>query len=242
MEVNVTSIEAIINRQLLQWEKQQELRQQKKQKAPRPYPIITVSRQTGSRGSYFASRLAQRLDFQRLHREVIEEICRSSGYRKRLVESLDEHFRGQLDMLVESILTGQSFDHRDYIHHLTKVVLSMSRLGGVVLMGRGGSFIVGPHRGFHLRFIAPVGKRVDNLMKYVGLSKLEATERISCSDKGRREFIQHLFDADIDDPHAYDMVINSSLMDVEDLVEVVMRAVEAKIDKLTYLDHDQPAA
>lgn len=238
----MTSIEAIINRQLLQWEKQQELRHQRQQKAPKPYPIITVSRQTGSRGSYFASRLAQRLEFQRLHREVIEEICRSTGYRKRLVESLDEHFRGQLDVLVESILTGESFDHRDYMHHLTKVVLSMSRLGGIVLMGRGGSFIVGPQRGFHLRFVAPKSKRIENLMKYVGLSKLEATERIDRSDRERREFVARLFDADIDDPHAYDMVINSSLMDVEDLVEVVMRAVEAKIDKLTYLDHDQPAA
>lgn len=238
----MTSIQAIINRQLLQWEKQQEFRLQKKQAARQQYPIITVSRQTGSRGSYFASRLAQRLEFQRVHREVIDEICRSSGYRKRLVESLDEHFRGQLDVLVDAILTGQSVDPKDYIHHLTKVVLSMSRLGGIVLMGRGGSFILGQNRGFHIRFVAPKDKRIDNLMKYVGLSQLEAADRIEQSDRERSEFVKRLFDADIDDPHRYDLVVNSSLMDVEDLVEVVVRAVEAKIDKLTFLDHDSPAA
>lgn len=234
----MTSIDAIINRQLLKWELQCKKAEEEAAVRPHPPPIVTVSRQSGSRGSYFASRLAEKMDYQRLHREVIDTICESSGYRKRIVESIDEKFRNQLELIVESIFTGKAVDHRDYIMHLGQVVLSMSRLGGVILMGRGGNFILGPKRGFHIRFIAPHDRRVQNLVTYKGMDKTAAVKFIEESDSSRRELIKKLFNADIDDPQHYDLVINAAYMDVEELLGVTMAAIKAKFDKLTYLDHD----
>jgi cytidylate kinase len=236
----MTSIEAIVNRQILKWELEKKEAEQIEEERLRPSPIVTVSRQSGSRGSYFGSRLAQRLGYQRLHRDAIDLICKSSGYRRRVVESLDEKFRGRLDLLAESIVTGQSVDQSDFNRQLCQVVLSMSELGGVVLMGRGGSFILGPKRGFHMRVVCPREKRIENLIKYKELSEDEATETIDHSDKTRRKFIEKLFDCDIDDPRQYDMVTNSALIDVEDMVNVAALAIEAKMNKLTYPDHDQP--
>ena len=235
----MTSIDAIINRQLLRWELQRKKEQERAPELSAPPPIITVSRQTGSRGSYFASRLAERMDYQRLHREVIDTICKTAGYRKRVVESIDNRFRGELELMVESIFTGQTVDHHSYFKHLCQIVLSMSRLGGVILMGRGGNFILGPKRGFHLRFVAPKERRIENLVTYRNLMADRAEKEIAASDTSRREFIRKLFNADIDDPQHYDLVINAQFMDVEELVEVVDTAVAAKFDKLTYLEHDR---
>lgn len=235
----MTSIDTLIDRQLRRWEIASKGGSEESISQPSPLPIVTISRQSGSRGSYFASRLAQKMDYQRLHREVIDAICRSSGYVKRIVESLDDHFRGNLDLMIEAMLTGQSVDHGDYIRHLAKVILSMSRLGGVVLVGRGGNFILGPNRGFHIRFVAPREKRIENLVKYKEMDEAEAASTIDRTDHDRKQFISKLFEADIDDPVYYDMSINSSLMDVEDLVDVVHRAVKAKFDKLRFIDHDQ---
>ncbi|MCP4684087.1 MAG: cytidylate kinase-like family protein [bacterium] len=234
----MTSIEAIINRQLLKWEL--ERREFEEAEAPRekPAPIVTVSRETGSRGSYFGSRLAQRLGYQRLHREAIDIICRSSGYRKRVVESLDKGFRGGLELMVEAIFTGQAVDHSDYTRQLCQVVISMSQLGGVVLMGRGGNSILGPRRGFHIRIVCPREKRIENLIKYKELKASEAAKVIETSDHDRRQFVRKLFDADIDDPRQYDMCLNTSLVDIEELVDTTVTAIEGKMDKLTYLDHD----
>ncbi len=236
----VPSIDALINRQLLKWELERKKAQEEDQQRPKPPRIVTISRQTGSRGSYFASRLAQKMDYVRLHREVIDEVCNSSGYRKRIIESLDNRFRSNLELTVESVITGQSVDHSDYIRHLFKVVLSMSRLGGVILVGRGGNFILGPTRGFHIRFIAPKEKRVENLVKYVHATEKEALAGIEKSDSTRRQFISKVFHADIDDPGHYDLVINSEFIDIEELVDTTVRAIMGKFDKLTYLDHDQP--
>lgn len=234
----MTSIEAIINRQILKWELDRKSSEPEAPDRPRPLPIVSISRQSGSRGSYFGSRLAQRLGYQRLHREAIDMICKSSGYRKRIIESLDDKFRSRLELLAESIVSGQAVDLTDYAQHLCQVVLSMSQLGGVVLMGRGGSFILGPQRGFHMRVVCPREKRIENLMKYKRLSAEAAAEAIEKSDASRRKFVKELFACSIDDPHHYDLVINSALIDVEEMVETAATAINAKTAKLTYLDHD----
>jgi len=234
----MTSIEALINRQFLRWEQQHKEREQSPQQPPPPLPIVTVSRQTGSRGSYFASRLAQKLEYQRIHREIIDAICASSGHRKRIIESLDERSRSAIDVLAEAFVTGASVDHSDYRRHLAQVVLSMSRLGGVVLVGRGGNLILGPTRGFHIRVICPREKRITNLMTYKGLSADDAGAAIDKSDDERRRFIRKLNDADIDDPRHYDLVINAANIDVEEMVSAVVEAIRGKMDKLAHPEND----
>jgi cytidylate kinase len=239
MEVVVmTSIDAIINRQILKWELEKSKAEERSKEDKAPTPIITISRQTGSRGSYFGSRLAGRLGYQRLHKEVIDVICRSSGYYKRIVEALDDHVRGSFDILVDSILTGQTVDHTDYVRYLYKVVLSMSHLGGVVLMGRGGNFILGPQRGFHVRVVCPKAERIQNLIRFKDMTEKEAAHWTETSDNERREFISRLFHANLDDPTHYDLVLNTSLMDVEDMVDVTILAMNAKWNKLRHLKEE----
>ncbi len=228
----MTSIDTIVNRQLLRWELERQRADEKKQEKPALPRIVTISRQRGSRGSYFGERLAERLGYQILHREIIDVICRSSGYRKRIVESLDQKFRGQLDLLVESFFTRQAVDHRDYYRYLVKTVLSMSQLGGVVLLGRGGNFILGPNRGFHMRFVAPREQRIENLVKYANATKSEAAELIEASDAERKELIAKLFHANNDDTRHYDIVVNTAFIDVDDLLDTTVRLIEAKFKKL----------
>ncbi|MEZ5358399.1 MAG: cytidylate kinase-like family protein [Candidatus Zixiibacteriota bacterium] len=231
------SIDQIINRQFKQWEMEQmERRRVSEPQVVQPPTIITVSREHGSRGAYFAQRLADSLGIQRMHREVIDAICKSSGYRKHIVESLDEKYRSSITMIAESILTGQAMHHDDYTSNLFKVVLSMGRLGGVVLVGRCGNFILGPKIGFHIRVVCPVEQRVDNLMRYTNATETEARRAIATYDADRRELVRKLFNADINDPHHYDMIWNSGTVDIEDMVECAKVSFEAKRKKLLYFN------
>ena len=234
----MTSIDALINRQILMWESQQKALKEKPSEKKIIEPIITISRQTGSRGSYFASRLAEKLDYQRLHRNVIDGICASSGFQRRIIESIDNKFRSDLELMVESFFSGKTTDHYDYIHSLYKMILSMSQLGGVILIGRGGNFILGERRGFHIRFVGSKKRRIQNLIDYRFISEQEAKDQIEQSDLERSEFIRKLFDADINDPQHYDLIFNSDYMDVEDMLEVAQRAIKAKFEKLQYIDRE----
>lgn len=226
----MASIDAIIDRQLKRWELETRPTEEKPIPEPPPHPVVTVSRQTGSRGAYFAELLAGRLGYQMLHREVVEAICDSSGYRRRIVESLDQRFRGELELMVEAYFSGQTVDHSDYYRHLIGTVLSMSRLGGVVLLGRGGNFIVGPDRAFRLRFVAPTEFRIENLKKYRALNAEEAADLIQKQDAERKALMNRLFHADIDDPQHYDVIVNVASLDVEALLDGIIAAIRNKFE------------
>jgi cytidylate kinase len=228
----MSSIDSIINRQILRWELEKQIADEV---GKRPTPnslIVTVSRQTGSGGAYFGELLAQRLGYQRLHREIIDIICEESGYNRRVVEDLANHFRNNLDVLVEGILTGQEVDYSDYFRVLCKVVLSMSHKGGVVLIGRGGNFILGPERGFHIRVVAPREKRINNLIDHKGMTRRDAERYVERTDHERKDSASHLFHANVDDPLHYDLVLNSGMMDMHDMVECAVSAIGAKQKKL----------
>lgn len=53
-------------------------------------PVITVSRQRGSMGSYIALEVAQRLGLQYLDREIIESVAREAGVPAESVEAIEE--------------------------------------------------------------------------------------------------------------------------------------------------------
>ena len=228
----MSSIDDIINRQFRQWEMERQERQDLPPAVELPMAIVTVSREHGSRGGYFASLLAENMQYKLIHKDIVDAICDSSGYRKKIISSLDEHYRSRVELMIESFLTGQAVDHSDYTKYLVSVVFSMARLGGVVLVGRGGNFILGPDQGFHLRFICPREERILNLATYSGLTEKAAAAAVEKSDDERRNLMRKLFDADIDDPHHYDMVINSAYVDLEGLVDPVIEAIDLKMRRL----------
>ncbi len=228
----MSSIDDIINRQFRQWELERMKREETPPAAEPPMEIVTVSRESGSRGAYFAALLADKMGYQLIHKEIVDAICESSGYRKRIIASLDEHYRSRMELMVQAFVTGQAVDHSDYARHLISVVLSMARLGGVVLVGRGGNFILGSDTGFHIRFICPMKDRILNLVTYCNLTEDEAGTAIDKSDSERRGLIRKGFGADIDDPHHYDMIINTAHVDIEELVEPAIAAIKLKMRKL----------
>jgi cytidylate kinase len=226
----MSSIEALINRQLQRWEMERRLKQEAKKEGKKPEfkPIVTVSRQRGSQGSYLAEQLAGRLDYQLLHREIIDEISNSSGYRRQIIESLDDRVRSKIELWFEGMFKGLYIDASDYIRHLYKVIMSISELGGVVVVGRGASFMLAHDQSFHLRIIAAVPKRIENLVKYQGLTREQAEREVKELDRARSEFVRNNFRRDIDDPSTYDMIINTTYIGINDALELAEAGIKSK--------------
>jgi hypothetical protein len=229
----MTSIEALIDRQIRKWEVEKKARDE--QAAPKEreiLPIITVSRERGSSGSFLARRLAEELDYQLAHRQIIDMICCDSGYRKRIIEALDEKTKSQLELWVEGLFQGQYVDASDYFKYLYHTVIAIAKHGGIVLIGRGGNLIVTLQAGFHIRVVAPERRRVENIMKYAFVDEQTATEAVRDSDEERSNFIKSNFNHDINDPHYYDLVINTGLIDIEDAVKIALEGLRAKMEML----------
>jgi hypothetical protein len=227
------SIEMIIDRQLRQWEfNRRALTVVAAEPTTVAQPIITISREHGSRGRDLAACLAERFGYTLLHRAVIDRLSESTGHTRRLLEALDEHSRSQLTNWFASIFSGKHLDESDYIAGLFKTLYSIARLGGVVVVGRGANFIIGPEAGVHLRVVAPLGERVSHLMRRGNVSTDEAAREIESVDKEREKFVRRLFHRSVGDPLAYDMVINESGRSLDTMVGIATLAAEEKIERL----------
>jgi hypothetical protein len=207
------SIDAIVDRQFRRWEVESNILRKQgtyRESKPLAHPVITVSRQHGTIGSEIAARLAERFQYTLLHRDIIDRICESTDYSRRLLESLDEHAQSQLTTWVQSMLAGRYVDEGDYVRALLKTIYSIARLGGVVVVGRGSNFVVGLERGFHVRVVAPRDRRVEHLVQRSGMTPRDALHEIDSTDRHRAEFVRRVYGRSTDDPLAYDVVVNAA--------------------------------
>lgn len=228
------SIDSIIDRQLRRWELELRLgRDAGEAFERRPLqPLVTISRQVGTRGSEIAAGLAARLQYTLLDRDVIDRMCRSTGYTRRLVEALDERARSQITHWLDSMFAGDWVDSSDYMRALVKTIFSIAQLGGVVVVGRGANFIVGPTRGFHARIVAPRERRLERLGAERSLGRRDAEHELAAGDREREEFIRRLFGRSADDPLAYDVVVNEADVETERIVSWLETAARDKFARL----------
>ncbi len=229
------AIDQIVDRQVRRWEIERAARQGAggdESLTRATGRILTLSRQRGARGSLLAGLLAERLGFTLLHRDVIDRICASSGHARRIVELLDGHARSQLELWFESMLRGHAVDTTDYVKALLQVIFSMSELGGVVVVGRGANFILGPDRGFHVRVVAPREERIRSLIEREQRGPRDAAHEVEQAGRERADWVRRALGHDIDDPLGYDLVLNSGSVSLESAVSLVALAAQEKFEKL----------
>jgi cytidylate kinase len=226
------SLEALINKQLRRWELEQKKRTEDINAGlvPAVRPIITISRQKGSGGAYFAEQLAERLKYQLLYREVIDEICNSSGYRRQIIESIDDKVRSRIELWMAGLFSGAMIDSSDYFKQLFKVISTIAEHGGVIVVGRGANFIIPAGRGFSIRVVASLSRRIENLMRVQNLTHEQAEKEIKRVDRERSDFIKSNFKRDIDEPGVYDLVINTTNISIETAIKIAEEGIRARWD------------
>jgi cytidylate kinase len=225
------AIEALVDQQIKRWELERNQPQQADITPLEPGPVITISRQRGSGGSLVASRLAELTGFAHFNREIIDQISREIGIQKRMVKSLDESVRSGFQLWVDGILRGRIIDTSDYMQSLVKIIGAISKHGKAIIVGRGANFITDKQTTFNVRIVADESFRINSLVERRGLSREAAMKEITENDHQRRKFIQSHFDRNIDDPAAYDMIINSSYIDVDQLAGIILSSFPLKLFK-----------
>jgi len=231
----MSSVQVIIDRQLRRWELERATRASqpaRQQAGPPQHPVITVSRQRGSGGSRIAELLARRIDYTLLHRDVIDRICTSGNIRRSIVESLDEHAKSQLAIWCDAMVAQRYTDSNDYVRLLLETIRSVAALGGVVVVGRGANFIVGPESGLHVRVVAPREQRIQRLVDHAQLERRDATREVDSSERARAEFIHQVYGRDIADPEGYDLVVNTGALVFEEAVDLIANAARSKFERL----------
>ena len=218
MEEQKDLIEKFINEQVSKLDS----RRKKMDEAGMPHlPVITFSRSPGSLGSKIAEGVAKSLEFDFYHREIIMEVARSSDTSPSLIEAIEKERFSGIEDFIASLIRKNYLWPGLYFEHLKIIVDAIGIRGHSVIVGRGANFILPVKRRFSVRTVASFEKRKENIIKEFNASSDKAEKRILKREKLRRDYIQKSFNADVDDPVNYDLVINTGEMNIEDCTDIV---------------------
>ncbi|MBP9819662.1 cytidylate kinase-like family protein [Candidatus Woesebacteria bacterium] len=191
-------------------------------------PFITVGREPGSGGAPIAQAVAEKLGFEFVDEQIVEEIARSTKRRKEIIREIDEKSRTKIEDVIHSLLNTEYVAEVDYVSELVRVILAYAYKGKTVILGRGANFVTPFARGLHVNIMAPYKVRVQRAMDFEGHSEPKAKEVIAKVEKERKEFVQQYFKKDVTKPNSYDLTINTTYFRVPEARDIVIAAFRQK--------------
>ena len=214
------------------------------QKAIAAMHAVTISREYGSGGGEVAARLAQRLEWQLVDHQIVAEAARELDTHETVVQAHDEHAASVFSRLFGWPFPTTSQDTQAYHEKLHHLVESAANAGHVVIVGRGGQVLLANRRDvLHVRVVAPLELRVAYVVNREGLDTDAARRRVQEKDRVRARYAQTQFHSQSDDPHLYDLVINTAILDLDSVVDQIRLALVNKAKRLNVPEEELgPAA
>lgn len=191
-------------------------------------PVITVSNEPGCSISAVTPVLAQGLGLDTFDAEIVDLIANNAHLSRRMVETLDEKTRSDLDEWLAEEVFDDEFTSKKYLKGLRTVIFTIAAHGNAIIIGRGAAFLIEPEERLALRFVAPLEDRVKSVMQEQHMAKPDAQEFIANHTRQRRSFVKKHFHADVEDAANYTMAINTAFVNPKAILEIVKIVLSKK--------------
>jgi cytidylate kinase len=188
-------------------------------------PTIAIAREAGCPGSSVAQEVGRRLSWPVYDKELLEHISQESGIRLSLLESVDEQPQGWLRQGMQALFGVPTISEQGYVYRLAEALLSLSKIGRCIFVGRGAPHILPDETTLRVRLIAPRDFRVAAYAQRFNVSPEEAARKVDATDHDRTAFVKHHFRHDPTDPLKYDLVLNMARWSVGDCADLIVDAV-----------------
>jgi cytidylate kinase len=180
--------------------------------------IITISRGSYSRGKDVAEKLAQRLGYECLSRDILLEASDEFNIPEiKLIRALHD-----APTVLERFHQGKE----RYVAYLHSSLLKHTRKDNVVYHGLAGHYFLRDiSHVLKVRILANIEDRVKEEMRRENISAEEALFILKKDDEERRKWGIKVYGVDTQDSKLYDMVLNISTMTVDDAVDILYETV-----------------
>jgi cytidylate kinase len=186
---------------------------------------ICISREAGAGGGAIARLVGQRLGWKVYDSELIEAIAHRMGVPLDEVRTLDELAPSVMQDWLLPLREEYYAPQEAYLDHLAKLIEAIGRAGDSILVGRGAGFMLPRETTLSIRVIAPLKVRAQRLAERMGVSVRTARRAARDLDRRRIQFDRTMHRANSNDPHSYDLVLNSHTLGLEIAAEIVVHAV-----------------
>lgn len=191
------------------------------------HPVVAVSRDHGAAGEPIIALLSQRLDVPVYDRQIVDKIAERLKADPDSLRAIDEGVSHARELWLYRMVTGIDVSPGTYRRHLVNVILSLARVGGVIL-GRGAHVVLSSSPVLRVRITGSAQVCAERLAAEEGLSVDAAMKHITEVNHNRGKFVWDMFHARLNDPAQFDLVINTDrLTDREQIVETLISAYRA---------------
>jgi cytidylate kinase len=212
-------------------------------------PVITIGRQFGAGGNVVAEMLARELKVDVLESRIIDEVAHRLQLPKEEVEAEDEQPGSLLHRLLMALGSASGepmiqpeaavwnppnvdpvFDTRRAVLEITQhVIKEAAREGNVIIVGRGGAYILRDFEGaLHVFLRAEDAIRVRAVMARLALTEEEARRRLKQTDENWTAYIKQVYGHDRNLAGHYDLVLDTGRLGYEATVAAILAALRAR--------------
>ncbi len=187
---------------------------------------ICISREAGAGAGAIARMVGKRLGWKVYDEELIEAIAHRMEVPLDEVRTLDELAPSVVQDWLLPLREEYYAPQEAYLDHLAKLIEAIGRAGESILVGRGANFLLPRETTLTVRIIAPLKVRAIRLAERMGVSVRTARRAARDLDRRRLHFDRTMHRANSNDPHNYDMVLDSHSLGLEIAAELIVHAVE----------------
>ncbi len=203
-------------------------------------PVITIARLFGAGGDSVGKMLAA------------HEVAHRLELPKEEVEAADEHPGSFLSRLLIALGAAnpepaiasegsawtppyadpQLDPRRAILENTQDVIREAARSGNVIILGRGGAYILSDLPGaLHVFLRASESERIIAVMDRENLGPDEARHRVKQTDENRRAYIRQVYGHSWDLPGHYDITLDTGRLGYEATVEAILAALAGRATK-----------
>jgi cytidylate kinase len=181
--------------------------------------IITIARGSYSRGKEVAEKLAQRLGYECISRDILLEASDEFNIPEiKLVRALHD-----APQVIERFHHGK----KRFISFIRSALLQHVKKDNIVYHGLAGHYFLGNIPGvLKVRVNADMDDRVKEEMKRENIPGDKALYILKKDDEERRKWGLQLYGTDTWDSRLYDMVLNIKTITVDDAIDILVDLVK----------------
>ncbi len=188
---------------------------------------LCISREAGAGAGTIGRMVGTRLNWKVFDHELLEAIAGRMELAADEVRAFDELAPSVVQDWILPLREEHYAPQEAYLDHLAKLVEAIGRAGDSIIIGRGAGFLLPREETLSVRVVAPLKVRAARLADRMGVSTRTARRAAIDLDRRRAHFVRTMHRYDANDPHNYDLMLDSESLGLPVVVEVLAATIEA---------------
>lgn len=194
---------------------------------------VTISRQAGCGAVLVAEQLARYLQHHSpatearwtvFDRELMEKVLADHNLPKYLAKFLPEDRASRIEDTLADVF-GVHPPTQKVVQQTAETILQLAELGDAILIGRAGNIVTAKlPTVLHVRLVAPLEDRIERICRDDHTTAAEARRYCLEEEQARTRYVKTYFNADINNPLLYHLIINTSRVGCENAARIIGEA------------------